>query len=244
MLKINKKYRRLYAGEDIIVERTYEGGEWNTTVENVPNAVINSQISNQAVILGNGPSRLDFDLTLIKEHKGGLLGASTLQTYGCNALYRDFAPNFLVASGNTMVSEIAGSSYVTDNIVYTNSLNMLEHPGKFYLIPYDPYADAGTTAAYIAAFDGHRKIFLMGFDGQDTENYNYNVYAGTNGYDATDATVSGDRWKANFRQLAQVYNDVEFVFVHKTAWPVATEWRDLVNVRSVSYRDFVLEANL
>ena len=143
-----------------------------------------------------------------------------------------------------MVSEIAGSSYVTDNIVYTNSLNMLEHPGKFYLIPYDPYADAGTTAAYIAAFDGHRKIFLMGFDGQDTENYNYNVYAGTNGYDATDATVSGDRWKANFRQLAQVYNDVEFVFVHKTAWPVATEWRDLVNVRSVSYRDFVLEANL
>lgn len=86
MLKLNKIYRKYYRGEDIIVERNYNNGVWHDTTETVPNAVMNTQISNQAVVLGNGPSRLEFEMNLIKNHKGGLLGARTLQTYGCNAL--------------------------------------------------------------------------------------------------------------------------------------------------------------
>ena len=209
-------------------------------------AEINNQISNQAVVLGNGPTRLDFNLNLIANHRGGLYGSRRLQTYGCNALYRDFTPDFLIAVGNRgIIQEIAESDYPTDNIVYTNSIHMLEHPNKFYLIPHDPYADAGTTAAYIAAFDGHKNIYLLGFDTQDTPGHNYNIYAGTSNYDAQTDTVSDLRWRMNFRNLAMTYTDVDFAIVHeKNNYPLPDAWKDLLNVRAISHNTFVLETDL
>lgn len=245
MLKLNKFYRKTYYGENIVVERSYQDGIWQDTTEMVPNAIINTQISNQAVILGNGPTRLDFNLNLIKNHRGGLLGSRRLQSYGCNALYRDFTPDFLVAIGNNIVDEIANSNYTQDNIVYTSSMHTLAYPHKFYLIPHDPYADAGTTAAYIAAFDGHKNIYLLGFDRQDSPNYNYNVYAGTNGYDPLHSTVLDIKWKNNFKQLAEVYDDVNFAFVYKNGTQqLPLELQSLTNVRVISHHKFALEADL
>ena len=175
MLHLNKKYRRGYVSEDIIVERKMDSGMWHITTETVPNRVSNRQISNTAVVIGNGINRLGFDLQQLKK-PSGLLGARTVQTYGCNALYRDFSPNFLIAVGNNgIVDEIADSGYTNENIVYSSAIHLLEFPGKFYLIPHDVYADAGTTAAYIAAFDEHKKVYLLGFDGQQPGNWNNNV---------------------------------------------------------------------
>ncbi len=246
MLKLNKLYRKFYRGEDIVVERNYTNGVWHDTTESVPNAVINSQLSNQAVVIGNGPSRLElFDLNILAKHRGGLLGSRKLQTYGCNALYRDFTPDFLVAVGNGIVSEIANSNYTKDNIVYTSSIHLLEYPNKFYLIPYDPYTDAGTTAAYIAAFDGHRRVYMIGFDGQDSAEYNYNVYAGTTNYDARQATVSDRRWVEDRATLFRTYNETEFIRVTKKGRePVPESWKYFNNFRTISLNDFVREVDL
>lgn len=209
MLHLNKKYRRGYVSEDIIVERKLEGGTWKTTTESVPNRITNRQISNTAIIIGNGINRLGFDLSQLKK-PSGLLGARTVQTYGCNALYRDFAPDFLVAVGNNgIVDEIADRGYTNDHIVYAGAIHLLEFPGKFYLIPYDVYADAGTTAAYIAAFDEHKKIYLIGFDGQEPGDWNNNVYAGTRCYDAKNIGVDHREWVLNRKQLFDVYDDVD-----------------------------------
>jgi len=244
MLKVAKSYRKDYTGEDIIVERKKEGTRWYETVETVPNAVTNNQISNRAVVIGNSPTRLEFDLQNLKKFSG-LLGADTLQTYGCNALYRDFTPDFLVAGGDGIVEELAGSEYIKNNIVYTNAMHLLEYPGKFYLIPYNPYADAGTTAAYIAAFDGHKKIYLLGFDEQDTENYNFNVYAGTNGYDALDVDILSDKWVTNRIELFNLYDDVDFVWVTPCGRSTVPEsHKYCLNFRQISHRDFVLETDL
>jgi hypothetical protein len=246
MLQLSKKYRRGYTGEDIIVERKHEGRVWHDITETVPNQITNNQISNRAVVIGNGTSRLDFNLQHLKT-PSGLLGAKTVQTYGCNALYRDFAPDFLVATGNNgIIDEIANSSYTNDNIVYTNNLHLLEHPNKFYLIPYDPYADAGTTAAYIAAFDGHKRIYLLGFDGYDMDGHNNNIYADTNGYDSKwEFEIEGDKIINNRIQLFNVYNDVDFVWVTTRGRNTVNEslkW--VANHRQISYRDFVLECDL
>ena len=97
MLNLSRKYRKGYIGEDIIVERVHEDSQWHNTTEHVPNVITNNQISDRAVVIGNGPNRLGFDLNLLKKPQG-LLGATTVQTYGCNALYRDYNPDFLVAS--------------------------------------------------------------------------------------------------------------------------------------------------
>ena len=244
MLKVAKSYRKDYTGEDIIVERKKEGTHWYETVETVPNAVTNNQISNRAVVVGNSPTRLEFNLQNLKKFSG-LLGADTLQTYGCNALYRDFTPDFLVAHGNDIVKELSESEYINNNIVYTNAIHLLEYPNKFYLIPYNPYADAGTTAAYIAAFDGHKKIYLLGFDEQDSENYNFNVYAGTNGYDAVDAEILSDTWITNRIELFNLYNDVDFIWVTPRGCSTVPEsHKYCTNFRQISHRDFVLETDL
>jgi len=244
MLKVAKSYRKDYTGEDIIVERKKEGTHWYETVETVPNAVTNNQISNRAVVIGNSPTRLEFNLQHLKKFSG-LLGADTLQTYGCNALYRDFTPDFLVAHGNDIVKELAESEYINNNIVYTNAIHLLEYPNKFYLIPYNPYADAGTTAAYIAAFDGHKRIYLLGFDEQDSENYNFNVYAGTNGYDAVDAEILSDTWVTNRVELFNLYDDVDFIWVTPYGRSTVPEsHKYCLNFRQVSHRDFVLETDL
>ena len=244
MLKVAKSYRKDYTGEDIIVERKKEGTHWYQTVETVPNAVTNNQISNRAVVVGNSPTRLEFNIQNLKKFSG-LLGADTLQTYGCNALYRDFTPDFLVAHGNDIVKELAESEYIKDNIVYTNAIHLLEYPNKFYLIPYNPYADAGTTAAYIAAFDGHKKIYLLGFDEQDSENYNFNVYAGTNGYDAVDAEILSDTWITNRIELFNLYDDVDFIWVTPRGRSTVSEsHKYCTNFRQISHRDFVLETDL
>jgi hypothetical protein len=244
MLQTNKNYRKDYTGEKIVTERKSEGRVWNDTYEYIPNSVINNQISNRAVAIGNGSSRLKFPLQYLK-NPAGLLGADTVQTYGCNALYRDFTPDFLVASGNDIVKEIARSRYINTNIVYTRSMHLLEYPNKFYLIPYDPYADAGTTAIYLAAFDGHKKIYMLGFDGQTNPKSNDNVYAGTNGYDAKIADITGNKWVQHRKVIFNTYDDVDFVWVTESGRsPVPAILKSSTNFRQISHRDFVLECSI
>ena len=245
MLKISKRFRSSYFSEGIITERVYENGQWNNTVETIENAVTNNQISNQAVVFGNGLSRKRFDCSLIINHLSGILGSKTLQTYGCNAIYRDYTVDFLVVLDRIIAMEVMNSGYNHQNIVYTRVLNTLEFPKQFYLVPNDPYADAGTTAAYLAAFDGHKKIFLLGFDGQDTPGFNNNIYAGTNGYDPAIFDTTDEIWSSNMFEVFSAYDDVDFVIVSEAGKsPIPDSWKYLVNVRRISFRDFVLEADL
>lgn len=244
MLPIIKRYRSNYIGEEAVVARNYINNIWCDTTEYITNVISNNQTSNQAVIIGNGPSRLEFNLSVIFNHRGGLLGADTVQSYGCNALYRDYTPDFLVVR-NDIVAEVAISDYIKNNIVYTSPIQLIHYPNKFYAIPYDPYCDVGTTAAYIAAFDGHKKIFLIGFDNQDTPGYNYNVYADTNGYNAINSIILDQQWIIDRVKLVNAYDEVDFIWVTKSGRStMPNEWKACVNLRQISFRDFVLEANL
>ena len=59
-------------------------------------------MTDKAFILGNGPSR-PTDIKWLNNLKG--------DTYGCNAIYRDFEPDFLVATDWEMMLEIINSTY-------------------------------------------------------------------------------------------------------------------------------------
>lgn len=245
MFKIIKRHRQTYNGEEIISRRTLTGGQWNTVAEHVRNRVTNNQISNRAVVFGNGQHRKTFDIGSVIKHKSGLLGQDTLQTYGCNAFYRDFTPDFMVVTNRIIAKEMVDSNFTKTNIVYTRVDIMLEFPKKFYLIPHDPYADAGATAMYLAAFDGHKRIYLLGFDGQDTRGVNNNVYAGTPGYQDQTSEVLDDKWIDNQAQVMNTYDDVDWVFVSETGrYQIPEKWKYITNLRSISYRDWVLEADL
>ena len=54
------------------------------------------------IVLGNGPSRRGLNLPKLRENAA---------IYGCNALYRDFKPDFLFANDTNMIVEILQSGY-------------------------------------------------------------------------------------------------------------------------------------
>ena len=243
-------YRSNYAGENVVSTLVLHDGEWDPTTEFVPNRVINTHTTTQAVAIGNGESRANFDLRFIQYHQAGIGGAETLQSYGCNALYRDFTPDFLIAVGDEIIKEIADSGYTNNNIVYTNAGAVLDNPGKFYLIPQNLSYDAGSLAAYMACFDGHKKVFLIGYDQYDNQhqhaggNYN-NIYKGTNGYLDTNEVQNGKFISSTLFNVMTTYSDVEFVKVmpEKTWW-VADEILPLPNFRQIDYNEFRTEADL
>ena len=57
-----------------------------------------------AYIIGNGPSRKGLDLDTLDG-----------TTFGCNALYRDYSPDYLVSGDSNIIKEICKSEYPKDN---------------------------------------------------------------------------------------------------------------------------------
>jgi len=248
MKKIKRLYRKDYQGENVVTDIVMSNKQWEVTQEWLGNSVINNQISNQACVIGNGISRKEFDVNAVLNHFGGILGTLKLQTYGCNALYRDHTPDFLVVTGDDdgMVAEVADSGYCDTHIVYADAPHIQNHPNKFYLIPQDPGWNSGSLATYLAAFDGHSKIYLLGFDGQDTEAYNYNCYAGSENYQpARHTKTSPDFFELTMKHIFDTYSEVDFVRVMPTKFSTMPEsWKFAQNLRQISFREFILEADL
>jgi len=72
-------------------------------------------------VIGNGESRKDLDLNSLKE-KG--------KTYGCNALYRDFSPDYLLSIDANIMVEILESGYCKNNQCYFSDWDLL--PAEVY----------------------------------------------------------------------------------------------------------------
>jgi len=129
-----------------------------------------------AFVLGNGNSRKDIPLDYLKTY--GLV-------YGCNAIYRDFDPHYIIAVDAKMVVEL-NRYKVQDRIsVWTN-------PNKAYigisnLNYFNPSKgwSSGPTALLKASEDNNELIYILGFDyrgsGEDNQVVN-NIYAGTENY--------------------------------------------------------------
>lgn len=226
MQKLKQIYRSSYAGESIVTELTLGNNEWTPETEYVPNSVFNAFVTSQAVAIANGPSRQAFDLKLIENHRGGLRGRNKLQSYACNLSYQEFTPDFLIAVDPVKVKTIAESGYTQDHIVYTNAQYMLKYPGKFYLTPQNPAYDAGSLAAYLACFDGHQKVFLLGYDG----------------YTEASEDVF---WVKTLTEVIDTYPMVEFVRVCPTKnFACSTELIRRLNFRQIDFRGFVTEADI
>ncbi len=227
MQKLKQIFRSSYAGESIVSELVLADNNWEPKTEYIANSVFTTYTTKQAVAIGNGPSRDQFDLGLIERHKGGIRAADKLQSYACNLVVQQgFTPDFLVVTDPGKVKTIAESDYPNDHIVYTNAQYILDYPGKFYLVPQNPPYDAGAMAAYLACFDGHKKLFLLGYDGysDDAEN---SFYIKT------------------LIHVMDTYKETEFIRVCPTRKTLCSvELQKRVNFRQIDFRDFVLEADI
>ena len=241
---MERLFRKDYEGEFVILRTNLFKQNAEEIREWLPNTIENDTSEyGTAVILGNGKTRNVIPFASLANHKTGIRNKYSLQTYGCNALYRDAEPDVLVVVNQKMAAEIAENFNSEKTIVISTLENIMKHPGKFHIIPhYRQSMCTGAIATYMACFDGHKKVYLLGFDNQE-EDHNNNIYAGTEHYDALDAKISSVPWVQHMTTIFRTYSDVDFVRVapHKAA---PKEWRSCLNYREINKREFALEVDL
>ncbi len=178
-----------------------------------------------AFVLGNGVSRQDIEPASLQP-----LG----NIYGCNALYRAFAPDVLVATDRPIATEIQNSGYAQKNTFYTR--RPLEGLGA-KSVPKDYFGySSGPIATALAALDGHQRIYLLGFDmGPAAGNTINNLYAGTEFYKPKSAqpTYTGN-W---IRQLLQIMKDNKTTSFVRVTGPTTARIAEFVGVRNLEHVD-------
>lgn len=243
---MERLYRQNYEGEFVVHTTAIENKQVRQEREWIPNTIAAKQ-TGHALVIGNGISRLTYKIQFewFTSHRAGAYANKKLSVYGCNALHRDASPHFLIVNNPHIAKEVVDSGYADNNIVITRAKNILKFPDKFHLIPFDPGFAAGTTALYIAAFDGNRKVYFIGFDGQDTPTFNNNVYAGTNAYAAKTAHVSSEKWEQQAAEIFNTYNQTEFIRVMPSkGYAIPEIWKPIMNFRQIGWNEFVREADI
>ena len=132
-----------------------------------------------AFVVGNGTSRKPISLEALKQYG---------PIYACNAVYRDFRPDYLVAVDAKMVLEICKTGWQKHNKEYTNHNKQLNDIQGLNILNPSKGWSSGPTALDLASDHGHDPIYLLGFDfkgttgtGKGDDKVN-NLYAGTFNY--------------------------------------------------------------
>ena len=150
-----------------------------------------------AFVLGNGISRKGIDLHSLRKYG---------RIFGCNALYREFNPDVLVSTDPGISKEIQQSGWPKkDNCEHWTRKPYADSESK-QIHPDYKGMSSGPNALHLAAQEGHKHIYLLGFDlgSADGQLFN-NVYANTEHYKkSTDKATFGGNW---FNQLLRIIKE-------------------------------------
>lgn len=187
-----------------------------------------------AFVLGNGISRQAIDNT-------ALITLGTV--YGCNALYRTFTPNVLIATDSPISKAIQESGYSKINRFYTR--RPIDNLGAL-MIP-KPYFgfSSGPAATAIAALDQHAQIYLLGFDlGPDTAGQFNNLYAGTEFYKPRGATPTfTGNWCKQLKIIAENFKSQQFYRVCGDTTARIDDLESIPNLKHLPIADFIARIN-
>lgn len=161
----------------------------------------------EGVIVGNGSSRSNLSLEDIRKEFGPI--------FGCNALYREWWPDFLVSIDPGIINEILTSKFPKDRIIIPEYDQQFE-PAEFN--PARPRENSGMVAMKEAIKRGYKTLYCFGFDFllDNDEAKQSNVFEGSKHYGLeTKASLHdiGNRVKY-FQWFALKNSDVEFVFLY------------------------------
>jgi hypothetical protein len=215
---MDARYRTDYLGEFVILETKWSGGKKSETREWIANPITNHHLSGRAACIGSALDHVHFDYTRLQRHRGGLLGSKKLQTYGTGNIAQQMRLDFAVETNIDNLTKILETGYQANNIVYTSPRYCIAHPGEFYLIPLRPRIVDLATLIYLAAFDGHKEIFMLGY---------------------TDETAGGhNEWMQQIANIFAAYSGTKFYLIGEpTRMPDA--WVNCPNTQTMTYRDFI-----
>ena len=215
---IQERYRADYEGEFVITESRWSGGKKTQNREWVANPIDNQHISGRAACIGSTIDRATFDYARLQRHKGGLLSSKKLQTYGTGTIAKEMRLNFAVEIDKKIINELVESDYIANNIVYGSTRTCLMHPGEFYLIPYNTLMAIEALVLWLAAFDGHKEIYALGYN--------------------NDTVGTQSEWLAHVNGVLLTYPSIRFTFIGEES-NIPTLWRKNANVACLNYRSFL-----
>jgi hypothetical protein len=184
-----------------------------------------------AFVLGNGKSRQNLDLNCIKP-----LG----KIYGCNALYREFDPDYLIAVDVKMVNEIIAAGYHKDHQVWTNPNKGVSTKTNInFFSPHKGWS-SGPTALWFAATQGHKNIYIFGFDYQGINGKFNNVYADTFNYKkSTDSATYHGNWLSQTEKVIKEFRSTQFFrIIDDSGFIPDRLGPQLQNLKTIRYQDF------
>ena len=163
-------------------------------------------MTNISFLIGNGESRKDIDLETLRG-KGTIIG--------CNALYRDFAPDVLLAVDQKMINEVIAKGYTKDNYVVIPKnrhakLNNARLKQNAYTLGLDKYNTCGGAAMQYAGQMKTDIAYLLGYDC-----YGGNVYFGTENYARNVKDSRYNVFVKLFAHAFQLHSSTKFINVIK-----------------------------
>ena len=177
--------------------------------ETVSEPVVPRVISNKncSFVLGNGTSRKSIDLNELKENG---------KIYACNAVYRTFNPDYLVAVDVKMVLEINKAGYQHKNEVWTNPNKSYQRIKNLNFFNPSKGWSSGPTALWLAAEHGYETVYILGFDyrGLNEGKLLNNIYADTANYKkSTDGATFFGNWMRQTKSVIKENPQINFVRV-------------------------------
>lgn len=182
-------------------------------------------------MLGNGTSRKFIDYTQLKDHG---------TVYGCNALYREFEPDYLVAVDTKMILEINKAGYQHSHQVWTNPNRAYHQMNGFNFFNPSKGWSSGPTALWLASTHSNQDIYILGFDYQGIDNKLNNVYADTFNYKKSHerATYHGN-WLKQTTITCQKFSEKRYIRVVQEIDPfIPTEFSKLQNLTHITVEEF------
>jgi len=191
-------------------------------------------------VIGNGTSRLGIDLDYLKQFG---------KTYACNAVFREYTPNYLVAVDTKMINEINQTGWQMTNEVWTNPNKQYNgFKGFNYFSPSKGWS-SGPTALWMASKHNHLTIYVLGFDFRGLLNQQgnatllNNVYAGTKNYKkkGESATYFGN-WERQTATTMQAHGKIRYIRVTEDGedfTPKALKnIRNLTQIQKTEFKDY------
>lgn len=197
------------------------------------------QKSGVAFVLGNGVSRKPVPLDKLKQHG---------KVYGCNALYRHFEPDYLVAVDTKMIIEINKTGWQKKHEVWTNPNKAYMRFKNFnYFNPSKGWS-SGPTALWLASEHKYEIIYILGFDYRglaEGTKFN-NVYADTHNYKkSTDTATFFGNWMRQTQSVIQSNINIKYVRVVSDTCYIPKDFAKYSNLKHINIREFmkILEEN-
>jgi hypothetical protein len=181
-------------------------------------------------VLGNGRSRLAIDPQLLTR-KG--------KTYGCNAIYRDFIPDYLIAVDPKMIVEINENRVQYTTNVWTNRNSRFKNFDRLNFFEPSKGWSSGPTALLLATMHKSSEIYMLGFDYQGLEGKLNNVYADTQNYrKSTDPATYHGNWSRQTEIIVKEHPEINYYRVTGPN-PLVFDWNNQYkNFHNITYSEF------